>query len=168
MKEARGNPDETLTEAEFLVSVLKENEIGISSDANALKRLVAHGMMPPPSRALSRPSNCSPRISVDDITIAIIRAEFRELVAVGRGAFETRVLDSHVVFLQLKADQRIAQRADQPLGTCIGNVALVDTNARDGGYSEWRKHHWEKQVAKQAQNHEAHESKAQKEGKYLL
>jgi len=114
LREANGNPDETLTEAEFLVSVLKDNDI------------------------------------VDDLTLAIIRAEFRELVSTGEGAFETRVLDSRAVFRELQADGRIAHRGSEPLGTEIGNIALVNTKAFDGGYKEWRQYHWEKQVAAHA------------------
>mmetsp|Transcript_10479 Transcript_10479/g.23997 ORF Transcript_10479/g.23997 Transcript_10479/m.23997 type:complete len:174 (-) Transcript_10479:14-535(-) len=110
LRESRGNPDETLTEAEFLIGVLKDHKL------------------------------------VDDLTLASIRAEFRELVSSSEGAFETRVLDDRLVFKQLKEDGRIAQRHQKPLGSTKGTYQFVNLNMPDGGYGEWRRHHWEKQV----------------------
>jgi len=103
------NPDETLTEAEFLISCLKENDI------------------------------------VDDMTVKAIRLQFAHITRhdTTQGS-DNKVLDDRIVFLEMKAQGRIAHKTPSaatktPRGR---TVELVDLTAPDGGFQEWREQFW--------------------------
>ena len=110
----KSDTEKGLTEAEFLVSVLLRRQI------------------------------------VDEVTIAAVRRQFRELVhedLPGREkiAVENRVYDSVRHYISMLRRGQIRQR---PFGIRPGTRAdrgkthLVDMNAPDSGYAEWKKHHW--------------------------
>uniref|UniRef100_A0A7S2NM46 Potassium channel domain-containing protein n=1 Tax=Haptolina brevifila TaxID=156173 RepID=A0A7S2NM46_9EUKA len=102
------NPDETLTEAEFLISVLKDNGI------------------------------------VDDLTVNAIRLQFAHITRHDTSDRDNKVLDDKIVFLEMKAQGRIAQTGPKaPTRTKEGlKVELVDLKAKDGGFGEWLERHW--------------------------
>jgi len=102
------NPDETLTEAEFLISCLKENDI------------------------------------VDDMTVKAIRLQFAHITRHDASQSDNKVLDDRIVFLEMKAQGRIAHKTPSaatktPRGR---TVELVDLTAADGGFQEWRERYW--------------------------
>ena len=104
------NPDETLTEAEFLISVLKENAI------------------------------------VDDMTVSAIRKQFAHITRHDTWSSDptNKVLDDRVVFLEMRAQGRIAQSGKgKPLKTTDGHkIEQVDLTAPDSGLSEWKTNFW--------------------------
>jgi hypothetical protein len=105
-------PDESLTEAEFLVAVLLRTQI------------------------------------VDELTIAAVRRQFRELVRDGDETtpVESRVFDPRRLYDSRVMRGKVVQRApDVPPGKRLdgGKTAVVDLTAADGGFAEWRKHYWD-------------------------
>ena len=108
---ANPNPEETLTEAEFLISVLKDNDL------------------------------------IDDMSVQAIRLQFAQLVRHDTWTSDptNRVLDDRIVFLEMKAQGRIAQsgKANAPATTEKGkNIEYVDLKAADGGFKEWLESYW--------------------------
>ena len=108
---ANPNPDETLTEAEFLISVLKENSI------------------------------------VDDMTVAAIRKQFEHITRHDTWSADptNKVLDDRIVFLEMKAQGRIAQGGGKggPKNTPKGHeIAYCDLKKSDNGFAEWKEKHW--------------------------
>ena len=103
------NPEETLTEAEFLIAVLKDNDI------------------------------------VDDLTVTAIRLQFAHIVRHDTSGNEQKVLDDKAVFLEMLSQGRIVQISAGAPATTEGGHAVeqVDlSNAKDGGFNEWREKHW--------------------------
>jgi len=114
LEAAGGDPDESITEGEFLVMVLQRQGL------------------------------------VDSDTITAIKRQFRQLVRHGDGnvPYEMRVFDAKSVFHELLERERIGQRpAGKPPGAKKMGRELVDLHAWDGGYMEWRAHHWERRIA---------------------
>ena len=108
---ANPNPEETLTEAEFLISVLKENSI------------------------------------VDDMTVKAIRKQFEHITRHDTWSADptNKVLDDRIVFLEMKAQGRIAQGGGKggPKNTPKGHeIAYCDLKKPDNGFAEWKEKHW--------------------------
>ena len=107
---ANPNPEETLTELSFLISVLKDNDL------------------------------------IDDMSVQAIRLQFAQLVRHDTWTSDptNRVLDDRIVFLEMKAQGRIAQsgKANAPATTEKGkNIEYVDLKAADGGF-KWLESYW--------------------------
>jgi len=104
------NPEETLTEAEFLISVLKDKEI------------------------------------VDDMTVKTIRQQFAHIVRHDTWSADRSnlVLDDKVVFLEMRAQGRIAQSGKgKPTKDSAGHaIEHVDLTKPDEGFSEWKATYW--------------------------
>ena len=92
---------------------------------------------------------------VDEITLAAVRRQFRELVREpddeqAAVPLEERVFNSRRLFAEKVKRGQVRQR---PLGvargtrTGGGKVALTDLAAADGGFAEWTRHHWEPLIA---------------------
>lgn len=105
------NFDETLTEAEFIISVLKEKGI------------------------------------VDDLTIQAVRLQFAHLTRHDKATkeAENKVVDTKIVFLELRSKGRIAQNSPgAPTKTPEGKaIDLVDLKGPQGGFTEWKTKYWQ-------------------------
>ena len=85
---------------------------------------------------------------VDEMTIAAVRRQFRELVREGTKAQEhlppeSRVFDSECVFHEMARRGQVKHRDATTLpGSREGRIPLIDFGAEDGGYAEWVEYHW--------------------------
>ena len=91
---------------------------------------------------------------VDEVTIAAVRRQFRELVREEHpgddGPLEHRTFDSKRLFLELAKRGLIQQRNDdQPCGTRAKHHPVVNLRTLDGGYQEWHRYHWKPAVEAQ-------------------
>ena len=105
---AEPNPAETLTEAEFLISCLKDKGI------------------------------------VDDLTVTAIRLQFAHITRHDESDSDTKVLDDHILFQELRAQGRVLMTdPGAPMMTPRGTqLERVNVTAPDGGFQEWREKYW--------------------------
>ena len=93
---------------------------------------------------------------VDDLTIAAVRRQFRELVrddfSSSDGPLEERVFDSQRLFGEMVKRGQIKQR---PIGVERGSqtpgvdgrrVPVVNLRGADGGFEEWREYFWKPEL----------------------
>ena len=118
LDEAKGNPHEKLTEAEFLISVLKSHDIIDDATLRTIRiqfaRLTSH---------------CT--FEKDEVPVLDARAVFESLKSQGR------IVDKSALgALDEDAVQRLLEKAgDRPL-------TYINLSHADGGFQEWHKKHW--------------------------
>mmetsp|Transcript_34391 Transcript_34391/g.85751 ORF Transcript_34391/g.85751 Transcript_34391/m.85751 type:complete len:488 (+) Transcript_34391:67-1530(+) len=134
LDEARGDPDETLTEAEFLISVLKSHDLVDEPTLTAIRHqfhnLTRHKQW----------KEAEGRILDSQMV-------FAELVEHGR--------------VRQRPRGGIAGQADSNPMSHV-EIPLVNLKAIDGGYREWRQYFWLTQVAEYSPTGELKEPELQK------
>lgn len=120
LDEAKGDPDETLTEAEFLISVLKSHDLVDEPTLMAIRQQFT---------TLTRRSGAA---SSTETAVLDSAAVFAELVEHGRVRQRPRGAVAGLTEFDPVTNE---------------HVPLVNLKAIDGGYREWRQYAWLARVA---------------------
>jgi len=155
LEEAKGNPLETLTEAEFLISVLKSHDLVDDATLRAIRiqfaKITRHRSVKPGEDAVLDAKAVFDELVAQGRIVDIENASKKSkdaLADVDEGPPEdtqsTLAKAGEAALAVIKAPITLVQVITDVPGedSQVGTQCEVDFRAYDGGYKEWYKEHW--------------------------